>query len=132
MNRVRSNLVPKVARRWAAVVLALGAFAGRAVQALSGRPQPAGAGRSNTAPIAALCASAAAGLMLLPLEPAFLDALGFGAGWLNGLRAGLAGVTLMPLAAAAAGDPQTETPLAHGEGRFERDRLGSNQQPSVS
>ena len=51
---------------------------------------------------AAFVGAAAAGLVLLPLEPAFLDALGFQLGWLNGLRAGLLAVTLVPLAADAA------------------------------
>ena len=51
---------------------------------------------------AAFVGAAAAGLVLLPLEPAFLDALGFQLGWLNGLRAGLLAVTLVPLAVDAA------------------------------
>jgi hypothetical protein len=51
---------------------------------------------------AAFMGAAAAGLVLLPLEPAFLDALGFQLGWLNGLRAGLLAVTLVPLATDAA------------------------------
>ena len=41
----------------------------------------------------------AAGAIVLPLEPAFLDALGLRWGWLNGLRAGVVAVTLVPLAA---------------------------------
>jgi hypothetical protein len=31
------------------------------------------------------------------MEPAFMDALGFGFGWVNGLRAGLVGVTVVGL-----------------------------------
>jgi len=35
----------------------------------------------------------------LPLEPAFVDALGFQFGWLNGVRMGLLAVTFVPLVA---------------------------------
>ena len=65
-------------------------------------------------------------MVWIPLEPAFVDALGFQFGWLNGVRMGLLAVTFVPLVAAM------QTAPALRWGRFERDRLGSNQQPSVS
>jgi len=40
-------------------------------------------------------------VILVPMEPAFVDALGFQFGWLNGVRAALLGVTLVPLVVAA-------------------------------
>ena len=52
--------------------------------------------------------------------------LGFQFGWLNGVRMGLLALTFVPLVAAM------QTAPALRWGRFERDRLGSNQQPSVS
>ncbi len=64
---------------------------------LARRTDPAGRLRP-----AAFVGAAAAAAVLLPLEPAFLDALGFQLGWVNGLRAGLLAVTLVPLAVDAA------------------------------
>ena len=68
---------------------------------------------------ASFAAAMAAGALLLPLEPAFLDALGFQPGWLNGLRAGIVSVTLLPLAAGAARsgvDPATQAARDHLRG----------------
>ena len=56
------------------------------------------AGADRLLPVA-FAAAMAAGAIVLPLEPAFLDALGLRWGWLNGLRAGVVAVTLVPLAA---------------------------------
>ena len=61
-----------------------------------------------------------------------MDAFGVGLGAVNGLRAGLVALTFVPLAVTLAPAPQTQTAPAQGGGRQERDRLGSNQQPSVS
>lgn len=69
-------------------------LAGGAMVTLPWRASPTAAGFLP----AALAGSAAAAVILLPLEPAFLDALGFRIGWLNGLRAGIVAVTLVPLA----------------------------------
>jgi hypothetical protein len=58
----------------------------------------AGPGRLRPA---AFAAAILAGAILLPLEPALLDALGLRWGWLNGVRAGIIGCLLIPLAVAA-------------------------------
>jgi hypothetical protein len=57
----------------------------------------AGASRGSQPAPAAFCGLAAAAVVFLPMEPAFMDALGFGFGWVNGLRAGLVGVTVVGL-----------------------------------
>lgn len=49
--------------------------------------------------VAAFAGLAAAAVVWLPLEPAFVDALGFQFGWLNGVRMGLLAVTFVPLVA---------------------------------
>lgn len=101
--------------------------AAAALVALAGRVAGVDPGRG-----AAWCAAAgsvAASFSWLPLEPAFMDAFGVGLGAVNGLRAGLLGLTFVPLVVAWSA---TQTAPAQGGGRQERDRLGSNQQPSVS
>jgi hypothetical protein len=55
------------------------------------------AGADRLLPVA-FAAAMAAGAIVLPLEPALLDALGFRFGGVNGLRAGFVAVTLLPLA----------------------------------
>lgn len=59
----------------------------------------AGAARGSQPGPAAFCGLAAAAVVFLPMEPAFMDALGFGVGWVNGLRAGLVGVTAVGVVA---------------------------------
>ncbi len=58
----------------------------------------AGPGRLRPA---AFAAAMLAATIVLPLEPALLDALGLRWGWLNGARAGIIGCLLIPLAVAA-------------------------------
>ena len=49
--------------------------------------------------VVAFAGLAAAAVVWIPLEPAFVDALGFQFGWLNGVRMGLLAVTFVPLVA---------------------------------
>ena len=58
--------------------------------------------------VAAFAGLAAAAVVWLPLEPAFVDALGFQFGWLNGVRMGLLAVTFVPLVASLG--PRNNTP----------------------
>ena len=76
------------------VSLALGTVA----TALAGRL--AGSRGVDARPVAFIGLVVAA-VVLLPMEPAFVDALGFEFGWLNGVRAALLGITLVPLVVAA-------------------------------
>ena len=80
----------------------------------------------------AAAGSLAASFSWLPLEPAFMDAFGVGLAPANGLRAALVALTFVPLVVTWAAPAATQTAPAQGGGRQERDRLGSNQQPSVS
>jgi hypothetical protein len=96
---------------------------------------------ARVAPVGAAAWTAAAGSLgaaacWLPVEPAFMDAFGVALAPVNGLRAGLVALTFVPLVvgllAPQAPTAPTQTAPAQGGGRQERDRLGSNQQPSVS
>ena len=78
-----------------ALALATGAsiIAGRLVG-------PGGHGSLDVRPVAFMGLLGAV-VIVVPMEPAFVDALGFQFGWLNGVRAALLGVTLVPLVVAA-------------------------------
>ncbi|MEI6475440.1 MAG: hypothetical protein WCO75_08600 [Planctomycetota bacterium] len=79
------------------VVPVVGVALGAVAAAVAGRL--AGNRGADVRP-AAFIGLAVAAIVLLPMEPAFVDALGFQFGWLNGFRAALLGATLVPLVVA--------------------------------
>lgn len=105
------------------VVPVLGAGAG----ALAALAMGLVTGRAPSALLVAWAGVAGAAVIMLPLGPPLLDALGFELGWVHGMRAALVAVTLLPFMVG-----HHATSPGQGQGSEKRDWLGSNQQPSVS
>jgi hypothetical protein len=95
-------LVPAASFLFVVPVVALALATGASVIAgrLVGPAGPASHGTTDARPVAFMGLLGAM-VILAPMEPAFVDALGFQFGWLNGVRAALLGVTLVPLVVAA-------------------------------